>query len=56
MNGTETSLAGILALSVLGVVYLFLTPAEAASQPVLLSIIGGIAGLGGYEIRKRNNG
>jgi hypothetical protein len=54
MKGTETSLAGILALSVLGIGYLLLTPAESYSQPVLLTIIGGIAGLGGYEIRQRH--
>lgn len=53
MTRSETSLAGILALAVFGIVYLFLTPSEVYSQPVILSVVGGIAGLGGYEIRKR---
>jgi hypothetical protein len=53
MTGTETSLAGILALGILGIVYILLTPPDMHSQPVVLSVVGGIAGLGGYEIRKR---
>lgn len=47
------SIVGILALVIVGGVYLTLSPDPNAT--VILSIVAGIAGLGGYSLKQRQD-
>jgi len=49
-----TSITAIIGLSLFGVWYLMEVPEPRAT--VIITIVGAIAGLGGYQIKRRANG